>query len=279
MMVFHAKEFARLKSQNLTSWDQYKLDNRAQLQGIYKNALCAILTKSSTTIDFTISTVVRSVFLAEEFLDYDVSAEAGSPVTCHDTPLSTLRSHLQELPFWLSNGEMQHNYWSENHMLMWTVSGYLMRQKYGWQMDANLDNRLNHYLNLKLRYGYYEFFSTVYYRFTLGALLNLVDFAEDDELKYKATLAVERMLKEMLLVFNDQETFYSAAGRNFADVYRNLRKQSIFHMITGRGQPYDKADYAGAFLSTSTMDLDNICLLYTSPSPRDQRGSRMPSSA
>ena len=26
-------------------------------------------------------------------------------------------------------------------------------------------------------------------------------------------------------------------------------------------------------------DLQNICLLYTSPSPRDQRGSRMPSSA
>ena len=25
--------------------------------------------------------------------------------------------------------------------------------------------------------------------------------------------------------------------------------------------------------------LDGICLLYTSPSPRDQRGSRMPSSA
>ena len=25
--------------------------------------------------------------------------------------------------------------------------------------------------------------------------------------------------------------------------------------------------------------LDRICLLYTSPSPRDQRGSRMPSSA
>ena len=26
-------------------------------------------------------------------------------------------------------------------------------------------------------------------------------------------------------------------------------------------------------------DLNTICLLYTSPSPRDQRGSRMPSSA
>ena len=28
-----------------------------------------------------------------------------------------------------------------------------------------------------------------------------------------------------------------------------------------------------------TINLDNLCLLYTSPSPRDQRGSRMPSSA
>ena len=32
--------------------------------------------------------------------------------------------------------------------------------------------------------------------------------------------------------------------------------------------------FEGGFLG-----LDNICLLYTSPSPRDQRGSRMPSSA
>ena len=35
---------------------------------------------------------------------------------------------------------------------------------------------------------------------------------------------------------------------------------------------------AGELLLTS-MDRDGTCLLYTSPSPRDQRGSRMPSSA
>ena len=32
-------------------------------------------------------------------------------------------------------------------------------------------------------------------------------------------------------------------------------------------------------LARRPMSLDSICLLYTSPSPRDQRGSRMPSSA
>ena len=31
--------------------------------------------------------------------------------------------------------------------------------------------------------------------------------------------------------------------------------------------------------TTGEQELFSICLLYTSPSPRDQRGSRMPSSA
>ena len=32
-------------------------------------------------------------------------------------------------------------------------------------------------------------------------------------------------------------------------------------------------------IERANIDLSEICLLYTSPSPRDQRGSRMPSSA
>ena len=33
------------------------------------------------------------------------------------------------------------------------------------------------------------------------------------------------------------------------------------------------------FINYGAVESDVICLLYTSPSPRDQRGSRMPSSA
>ena len=43
------------------------------------------------------------------------------------------------------------------------------------------------------------------------------------------------------------------------------------------------ADYAPAvaehIAEEKWQELDDVCLLYTSPSPRDQRGSRMPSSA
>ena len=33
------------------------------------------------------------------------------------------------------------------------------------------------------------------------------------------------------------------------------------------------------WFNSAALEQENICLLYTSPSPRDQRGSRMPSSA
>ena len=45
------------------------------------------------------------------------------------------------------------------------------------------------------------------------------------------------------------------------------------------GQVFDVAPHAGG-CSTCNLGLQSTsCLLYTSPSPRDQRGSRMPSSA
>ena len=41
----------------------------------------------------------------------------------------------------------------------------------------------------------------------------------------------------------------------------------------------DAGAYASANTNTDAGALRHSCLLYTSPSPRDQRGSRMPSSA
>ena len=54
-------------------------------------------------------------------------------------------------------------------------------------------------------------------------------------------------------------------------------------VITGQGEKFFSA---GADLKVfheggkdAAKEMSNACLLYTSPSPRDQRGSRMPSSA
>ena len=50
---------------------------------------------------------------------------------------------------------------------------------------------------------------------------------------------------------------------------------SALDSLASIGWSYDD----GSSLRDVTLTLLNFCLLYTSPSPRDQRGSRMPSSA
>jgi hypothetical protein len=44
----------------------------------------------------------------------------------------------------------------------------------------SLRKRLIHCLDLNINYGFYEFLSTTYHKFTFGALLNLIDFATDE---------------------------------------------------------------------------------------------------
>ena len=49
--------------------------------------------------------------------------------------------------------------------------------------------------------------------------------------------------------------------------------------VPGVGTMNQKVGFVSMLLSATGMGLVGTCLLYTSPSPRDQRGSRMPSSA
>lgn len=198
------------------------------------------------TGDFRLAQLVRVLFLSD--YKYD----------------EKLLPSMIELDYWLTNGEDQYVYWSENHMILWMSSAYLMRQREGWQMNSDLDQRLHHYLDLKLKYGFYEFFSSDYYRFTLGALLNLADFAEDNSIKTKATAAAKRMMNELLMVFNDRGAFYPAAGRNYMNHYTGFDPKAIFWIITGKGPRRTSADYAGGFLATSSITLDDVAATYSS---------------
>ena len=54
---------------------------------------------------------------------------------------------------------------------------------------------------------------------------------------------------------------------------KNVSLRQDLEVVLGQGD----ADLT--FSPEERAMLSNICLLYTSPSPRDQRGSRMPSSA
>ena len=65
-----------------------------------------------------------------------------------------------------------------------------------------------------------------------------------------------------------------AAKKNFISFYELL--SIVLNYISPRGDKKLRLRLIGLIVA---LILSKICLLYTSPSPRDQRGSRMPSSA
>ena len=62
------------------------------------------------------------------------------------------------------------------------------------------------------------------------------------------------------------------------DAWTEILKRRAGNTATG-AYPAPVSELLGEMAAAGVLMQSNICLLYTSPSPRDQRGSRMPSSA
>jgi hypothetical protein len=204
---------------------------------------------NKSTSDFDIVKLVRVMYLTNG--EYD----------------SIIMNTLDTIPFWLTKSDTLRGYWSENHMIMWMSSDWLLHEKFGKTIDDNLDNRLRHYLKMKIKYGFYEFFSSTYAPYCLSGLLNLADFAQDTEIKTLATQAANRLLKEMLWLTNNKGVFFPTAGRNYIGKYATPYGQnhnSLIYLLTGMGLPPDAASHSGVFLATSSLAVDSISKSWTS---------------
>ncbi len=203
---------------------------------------------TKSTIDFDIQRLVRAMFLSGGAYDDQIV------------------SNLNLVPYWVNYGDTLHGYWSENHMIMWMSADWLIHERTGRPIDATLEQRLKHYLTLKVNYGFYEFFSSTYFPYTLCGLLNLADFAEDQEIRGLAEQATRRLLTEVLLVVNDEGAFYPAAGRNYTGKYDGAFGQNhsaIVYLLTGLGPEPEDATQGSSFLATSDIDFTDVAASWT----------------
>lgn len=213
---------------------------------VNQQALRNILDNVSTrqTADFDIIKLVRILMFSHG--EYD----------------SLILPVLRPLPFWLEKNETVREYWSENHMIMWMASDWLLHEKYGKAIDSTLDRRLRHYLKLKVQYGFYEFNSTTYAPYCLTGLLNLADFAQDAEIKSLATQAAQKLLKEeILLLTSSKGVLFPTAGRNYPSKYESAYGQnhnSLTYLLTGLGPVENGTSHSGAFLATTTVPVDDV---------------------
>lgn len=210
---------------------------------------------TSSNSDFAISRLVRILF----FIDGTSWKEYYDKMV-----LPTLK----EESYWYTTDCCDKNddsMTSENHLILWFSSAWLLNQREGWSVGGpTLRQRLIHYLMLKNEYGYYEFLSATYWPYTFQGLMNLVDFAVDDEIRSLAELAVRRLVADNLLFVNSNGIKYSVAGRDYVERFLNeapytLQQDGIIHLLTGLGQPSSVRRVAqNAFLSTSSFDFSDI---------------------
>ncbi|MDF7823638.1 hypothetical protein P4B35_06395 [Pontiellaceae bacterium B12227] len=144
-------------------------------------------------------------------------------------PEST-RSEIQETLinfryWWDEPGGNSMCYWTENHQILFSSAEYLIGQRYpdavfsdgltGLAHQEKAKQRIFQWLELRWNYGFSEFNSSVYYKEDIGALINLIDFAENEDLSMKAKIIMDLLMYD---VASQQVNtlFVSASTRAYA---------------------------------------------------------------
>lgn len=174
---------------------------------------------------------------------------------------------LIALPFWQDEDtERKRVYTSENHALMWMSATWLLWEMESLELGGGPDKvreRLVRYLNVKTKYGFYESLSGVYNKFTMVALLNLYDFAQDIEIKTLAGQAALLLLNDIAMVTNDLGAPIAVDARAYERMYMQSDYttgdySSIARMVTGLGhQEYSNSNKLDA-LATTTLDVSGV---------------------
>jgi len=86
--------------------------------------------------------------------------------------------------------------------------------KTGFEKMPAFRNRIIRWMDLRFYSGFTEWLSHVAYDDDLAALLNLVDFCNDEEIQLKATILVDLLLFEMA-IHNHNGVFSASRGRSF----------------------------------------------------------------
>ncbi len=144
----------------------------------------------------------------------------------------SLLQHAQqvvlEFKYWPDEpGADAMTYWTESHYLLFSAAGYLAGQLYpemvftnsglsGSDLSGLHRERLLQWMNLRFFTGFSEWLSNVYYDEHLTALLNLVQFSQDQEIRQRASMLVDLLLLDISLN-QFQGSFSSTHGRGFGD--------------------------------------------------------------
>ncbi|WP_371802425.1 hypothetical protein [Candidatus Lokiarchaeum ossiferum] len=155
-------------------------------------------------------------------------------------------------------------YWTENHHIMFASNEYLAGQLYpneffsnskmtGEEKMVKARKRILKWFELRFYTGFNEWLSNIYYDEDMTALLNLIDFCEDEEIVRKAKIIMDLMLFDMALN-SYYGQFVSTHGRCYAAEKKNALVESTIDtmkLVFGMGNFANKDNMSAVTLALS----------------------------
>ncbi len=143
------------------------------------------------TSDFDMNSLLRMMYLDKG--KYNIPTNLNT----------SIRESILNFKYWFTEpGPDEMIFWTENHMILFHTAELLAGQLFP---DSNFPNSnmtgiehvehahplINRWLDWRAELGFAEWHSNIYYCLDLTALLNLVDFAENDTIATKAEMIVD----------------------------------------------------------------------------------------
>ncbi|MCA8920343.1 MAG: hypothetical protein KDD82_00965 [Planctomycetes bacterium] len=186
------------------------------------------------------------------------------------------RTSLLGFRYWIDElwGQDDMVFWSENHQILFASCEYLAGQRYpsevfgasgftGAQRMQRARPRILRWLDHRLRFGFSEFFSAVYYPHDVSPLLNLVDFAQDPEIQTRAAMVLDLLVFDLARATH-QGVLGMPSGRQYVEQKLGGRNQSIGDLVEilfgTRGDFARKGSTAGTSFATSSYRVPQVLL-------------------
>jgi hypothetical protein len=191
---------------------------------------CTKVDKRKDTSDFTMAILIRLAHLH------------GNDPLLPTSVQARIENSIRNFRYWLDEpGQDNMIMWSENHLLLFASSEYLGGHLYPNKIfpNAGLSGlaharkarvRVLRWLDERWRFGFGEWYSPVYLAYSMGPLLNLVDFAPDAEIRNRASMVLDLAIFDLARLTH-RGSFGVTAGRAYASKKFSAKKQNIRGLI------------------------------------------------
>jgi hypothetical protein len=184
-----------------------------------------------------------------------------------DSVVSAIEDRILAFKYWYTEPTPQGIvddkwYWSENHRLIFHTIEYLAGQAFpdatftndgrtGAEHRDHAERLLREWIDEKVRFGFSEWHSDVYYQKDITPLLTLAEWAEDDEIARLASMMLDVVLFDVALHLQDGN-MGSTHGRSYMKDKSTALDQDVFGLakllFDDTDEPYQSRSDAGATL-------------------------------